>query len=92
MSSQVIVVRTCLRGLLMMSLVALALSACARRPAKVRVVHPSGAQVVVIKKGHRHSASCGHYRHGDNWYLVKGHAHKKGCGHHKVKGVWVLKL
>ena len=91
MSPRTSLLSTSVRRLLMLSLVAVALSACARRPAKVRVMHPAGAQVVVIKKGHRHSESCGHYRHGKTWYLVKGHVHKRGCGHHKVDGVWILK-
>lgn len=92
MLPRAIVSRTCLYFLVISSAAALLFSACARRPAKVRVVHPAGAQVVVIKKGHRHSANCGHYRHGNKWYYVKGHAHGRKCGHHKVDGIWVVKI
>ena len=53
--------------------------------------HHDRAKVVVIKKGHTHNKSCGHYRHGHRWYHVERHVHGKRCGHVLVRGVWVLK-
>jgi hypothetical protein len=52
---------------------------------------PPNARVVVIQKGHVHSAKCGHYRHGKNWYHAKGHVHGPRCGHHKANGVWIIR-
>ncbi|HHL72640.1 MAG TPA: hypothetical protein ENJ29_09030 [Bacteroidetes bacterium] len=59
------------------------------RPARV---HHARGTVVVVKKGHVHSARCGHYRHNGRWYYIKGHVHGARCGHKKVNGVWVVRL
>ncbi len=85
------VMRTILLGMSILSLAALLLTGCGRHHARAHVVHPRGARVVVIEKGHKHSVSCGHYRHDNKWYHAKGHHHKKGCGHHKVNGVWIVR-
>jgi hypothetical protein len=79
-----------LASLLILVLASALLPGCGTRRKAVVVHHPN-AHVVVIKKGHAHSANCGHYRHGGKWYFIKGHVHRKGCGHRKVKGVWVIK-
>lgn len=72
---------------------AIGLSSCARRTAlRVNTGHPASAKVVVVKKGHKHTARCGHYRHNGRWYFIKGHHHQKGCGHHFAGGVWVFKI
>ena len=76
-------------SLLLLTYVLSIATACAR-PTRV-VVHDPAPKVVVISKGHAHSASCGHYRKGNTWYLVKGHTHGKHCGHAKVHGVWVIR-
>ncbi len=74
----------------------IALPACGRR-SKTTVVHKSGGgghhggTVVVIKKGHSHSAGCGHYKRHGKWYHWKGHHHKNGCGHAFVGGMWVVR-
>lgn len=64
---------------------------CARPVRGTVILHHDNARVVVIQKGHRHSARCGHYRHKNKWYMLDGHVHGKRCGHHKVHGVWVTK-
>ena len=67
---------------------------CARRArVHVRVGHPHSpaARVVVIKKGHVHTARCGHYRYKGKWYFVKGHVHGPKCGHAFVGGIWIYK-
>ena len=76
-------------SLLLLTYVMSIATACAR-PTRVVVREPA-PQVVVISKGHVHSAKCGHYRKGNTWYLVKGHKHGKRCGHVKVQGVWVIR-
>lgn len=50
---------------------------------------PSGS-LVVIDRGHVHSASCGHYWYNGGWYAHRGHVHGPGCGHVHHDGVWVL--
>ena len=82
---------TLVKTLAFITLVALLTAGCGRTVTRTRIVHPHGAQVVVVKAGHGHSARCGHYRHGAKWYLVKGHTHRARCGHVKVKGVWVIR-
>ena len=47
-------------------------------------------KVVVIPKGHHHSAHCGHYHHGGKWYHHHGHVHKHGCGHVLRGKIWVI--
>ena len=76
------------RGILLGALLLVGLSSCVAtaRPARGR---PQAAKVVVVKKGHAHTARCGHYRHDGRWYHLKGHVHKRGCGHAHVQGVWV---
>ena len=82
----------CTRAILLGLLLAFGISGCARRTAvRVNVGHPASAKVVVVKKGHRHTAHCGHYRFNGKWYFVKGHHHRRGCGHAFVGGVWVFK-
>ena len=83
--------RQLVQALALVAVVALLTAGCGRTVTRTRVVHPSGAKVVVVQKGHVHSARCGHYRHGNTWYVVKGHVHRGGCGHVKVRGVWVIR-
>ena len=64
-----------------------ALSGCARRT--VIVLDRSPGRIVVVEKGHSHTAHCGHYHHNGNWYHEKGHSHGRKCGHKKVHGKWV---
>ena len=45
---------------------------------------------VAIKKGHGHSAHCGHYKHKGKWFHHGGHAHKHGCGHVLSGGIWIF--
>ena len=67
-------------------------SGCARRAnVRINIGHPRTAKVVVIKKGHKHTARCGHYRYGGKWYIVKGHSHGPRCGHHFSSGIWIYK-
>ena len=80
-----------LSGAGFMLIVALVVSGCGRPARRVHVVDHGKAQVVVIKKGHVHSARCGHYRHNNKWYFVNGHVHGKRCGHAKVNNVWVIR-
>ncbi len=82
---------TLAKTLAFIALVALLTAGCGRAVRRTRIVHPHGAQIVVITKGHAHSVRCGHYRHGGKWYLVKSHTHRARCGHAKVKGVWVIR-
>ncbi|MFQ5628195.1 MAG: hypothetical protein ACE5I1_05495 [bacterium] len=71
---------------------AFVLSSCARRTAvRVNIGHPASAKVVVVKKGHAHTARCGHYKYRGKWYIVKGHAHGPRCGHRFVGGFWIYK-
>jgi hypothetical protein len=79
------------KALALVSALTLLTAGCGRTVTRTRIVHPNGAQVVVVQKGHVHSTRCGHYRHGNTWYLVKGHAHGARCGHVRVKGVWVIR-
>lgn len=74
------------------AILAFGISGCARRTAvRVNVGHPHNAKVVVVKKGHLHTARCGHYRYNGKWYIIKNHAHGPKCGHHFVSGVWIFK-
>lgn len=74
------------------AVLAFGISGCARRTAvRVNVGHPQNAKVVVVKKGHVHTARCGHYRYNGRWYIVKNHVHGSRCGHRFVRGAWVFK-
>lgn len=65
---------------------------CGRRRHRAVVVHPTHGKAIIIKKGHAHGARCGHFRHGNTWYMAKkGHVHRARCGHHHVKGVWIIR-
>jgi uncharacterized low-complexity protein len=55
------------------------------------VHHPATAKVVVVEKGHQHTAKCGHYKYQGQWYKAKKHKHGKKCGHQHRDGVWVYK-
>ena len=44
---------------------------------------------VVIRKGHAHTAHCGHFRVGAKWHVMQGHSHGAGCGHHFKGGLWI---
>ncbi len=64
---------------------------CGRRHRAV-VVHPTYGNAVIIQKNHVHGARCGHFRHGNTWYMAKkGHVHGPRCGHHHVNGVWIIR-
>lgn len=70
----------------------LALTGCPRHMHLHAPPHPvvHGPRVVVVAPAHVHSATCGHYYHGDSWYYDEGHVHGYGCGHvyHRQYG-WV---
>lgn len=77
-----------------LAICAVLLSACVvkqPRHQKARIAHPAKAKVVVIKKGHAHGKSCGHYKHNAKWYHHQGHVHGRKCGHAFVGGVWVFR-
>ena len=61
-------------------------SGCASEDEFVR--HPG--QEVIIKREHRHTRFCGHYRHGGRWFYVPMHKHAVNCGHEEEEGVWIL--
>lgn len=80
-----------LSALVLAILIVALITGCGRRHRHV-VVHPTYGKAVVIKKGHAHDARCGHFRHGNTWYVAKkGHVHGPKCGHHQVKGVWIVR-
>ncbi|MFQ5599867.1 MAG: hypothetical protein ACE5G2_04850 [Candidatus Krumholzibacteriia bacterium] len=81
------------KKIVLLMIVVLGASGCGRPYTRTRVVHhhPHG-KVVVIHKGHVHTARCGHYRYNARWYYMKGHAHGKHCGHVRVNGIWIIKV
>ena len=59
------------------------------------VVHThgrGGGVAVVVPAVHVHDDYCGHYYHGDSWYLYQGHRHGPGCGHVYIGGRWTLRV
>ena len=38
---------------------------------------------------HAHSARCGHYYSGGQWYYVAQHVRGPGCGHVFQGGIWI---
>ena len=72
--------------LLFLALAAGATSGCRRHV----VVHEADGDVVVIERGHLHTAHCGHWLWRGRWYHRHGHVHAGGCGHVHRDGAWVL--
>ncbi len=86
--------RQLMKTLSILAVSTLFLSACVTKHTRhhtVHAAHPAPAKVVVVKKGHAHSKSCGHYRHNKKWYYHQGHVHGRKCGHALVGGVWVFR-
>ena len=80
--------------MLVLAVGALFLSACAAKHTRhhnSHAAHPVKANVVVIKNGHAHGKSCGHYRYHKKWYHQQGHVHGRKCGHGLVGGIWVFR-
>ncbi len=50
-----------------------------------------GGALVVVSGSHVHTDRCGHYRHGNRWFLLNGHRHGMRCGHAFTGGHWTLK-
>jgi hypothetical protein len=67
---------------------ALASMACARRTTVIE--GPHGGKVVVVERGHVHTAHCGHYWHRGSWYHAAAHVHGDGCGHVHREGRWII--
>ena len=83
-----------IKAMSVLAVCALLLTACVAKHPRHHNSHaanPAKAKVVIIKKGHAHGKSCGHYKHNNSWYHHKGHVHGRRCGHALVGGIWVFR-